>query len=199
MTFDIKKLEEYGVDTGVGIEYTGSEDKYILALKRYLKAYEGNRARVTKDLETMDIEDYTIIVHSLKSNSKMIGAGGLGCDFEALELAAKSGNTSMITKDTPDILARYDALIDGLRPLSDDEEEKSKSITADKARQVTAQLLDALDEYDDELSTELASVLSGYPFDEKYSDMLKKASGLIGDFMYDEAAELIRMLSEGIK
>ncbi|MBR5407049.1 MAG: hypothetical protein IK111_05315 [Lachnospiraceae bacterium] len=193
MDFDISKLEEYGVDPSVGIDYTGSKEKYIVALQRYLKSYESNRARVMTALEAMDIEDYTIIVHSLKSNSRMIGAGGLSSDFESLELAGKAGNTSVIVSDTPDILKRYDMLVEQLKPLGVDAgSAPAAELSADKAAKTAQELLDALDEYDDELSAKLASALTGYPFEAGQREMLDKAIAYIGDFMYDEAADIIR-------
>ena len=54
------------------------------------------------------------------------------------------------------------------------------------------ELLAALEDYDDELSKELAIKLSCYPFRITQSNKLTEASGYIDDFMYDEAAELIR-------
>ena len=199
MDYDISILEECGVNTATGIGFTGNRDKYIQALKRYYNSYESNRMRVTNALKAMDIEDYTIIVHSLKSNSRMIGAVELSLGFEALEMAAKAGNNSILMSDTPTVLNSYDILIKQLAPIGKaGDSASSESLNADEARKAANELLDALDEYDDELSAKLASKLSGYPFDETHSDMLKKASGFIGDFLYDEAADIIRQIIPAI-
>ena len=142
MEFNINRLEEYGVDPGTGIEYTGSHEKYINALKQYHKAYEDNRSRVVKALAAMDIDDYTIIVHSLKSNSRMIGAGELSTRFETLELAARAGNTSVLISDTSAVLDIYDTLIKQLAPLDEDDETTAASvISADEAHKTVDELL----------------------------------------------------------
>ncbi|MBR4719539.1 MAG: Hpt domain-containing protein [Lachnospiraceae bacterium] len=199
MDYDLNKLEECGVDTGVGIDYTGSRDKYIQALKHYYKAYESNRARLTQALSSMDISEYTIAVHSLKSNSRMIGAGELASRFEALEMAARSGNASVIITDTPAVLASYDILIKQLKPIGVDiETDTVNEITAEEAHKISEELLEALEEYDDELSARLVSRLSGYPFDTGKRDMLDEAREYIGEFMYDEAAAIVKDISASI-
>ena len=53
-------------------------------------------------------------------------------------------------------------------------------------------LLDALDEFDDELAKDLVRKLSGYPFRITQKGKLREAEDQINDFMYEEAAELIR-------
>lgn len=200
MYYDIKKLEECGVDTAVGIDYTGNYEKYIQALRHYYKAYESNRERLANALSSMDISDYTIAVHSLKSNSRMIGAGELAGRFEALEMAARSGNASVIITDTPAVLESYDTLIKQLKPIDEDTgTDATNEISADEAHKISEELLEALDEYDDELSAKLASRLLGYPFDTDKRDMLDKARGYIGEFMYDEAAAIIKDISAAIE
>ena len=200
MEFNINRLEEYGVDPGTGIEYTGSHEKYINALKHYHKAYEENRSRVVKALAAMDIDDYTIIVHSLKSNSRMIGAGELSTRFETLELAARAGNTSVLISDTPAVLDIYDTLIKQLAPLDEDDETTAASvISADEAHKTVDELLYALDEFDDELSSKLALKLSGYPFGDIEREKLDRVIGYISDFMYDEAADIVKQIATAIK
>ncbi|MCR5405407.1 MAG: hypothetical protein K6E88_01355 [Lachnospiraceae bacterium] len=200
MEFNINRLEEYGVDPGTGIEYTGNYEKYINTLKRYNKSYEENRSRVVKALAAMDIDDYTIIVHSLKSNSRMIGAGELSTRFETLELAARAGNTSVLISDTPAVLDIYDTLIRQLAPLDEDDETAAATlISAEEAHKTVDELLYALDEFDDELSSKLVLKLSGYPFGDKEREKVDKVIGYISEFMYDEAADIIKQIAAAIK
>ena len=57
----------------------------------------------------------------------------------------------------------------------------------------------ALDDFDDELSLELAKKLLGYPFRITQRDKLNEAIALIEDFMYDEAADIIRDIEPTIE
>ena len=84
-------------------------------------------------------------------------------------------------------------LVEQLKPLGVDAgSAPAAELSADKAAKTAQELLDALDEYDDELSAKLASALTGYPFEAGQREMLDKAIAYIGDFMYDEAADIIR-------
>ncbi len=195
MDCNIEALIPHGVDVRTGMDYTGSREKYVLALGRYRKAHEANRQRITDDLAAEDIEDYAIIVHSLKSNSRMIGAASLAGEFEALEHAARAGDASAIRRDTPGVLARYDALVRELAPFDAESGPAAAArISSSEASEIAEDLLAALEDFDDDGSLELVNRLSGYPFDEEGRELLKRAAGYIGEFMYDEAADLIRQL-----
>ena len=200
MGYDLSRLTEYGIDTDTGLGYTGSMDKYISALQRFYKSYEKNSEKIETALAGSDIENYMITVHALKSNARMIGASDLSAKFEALEMAARKGDRSEIDSATPDTLNSYEFIIKALEPIGTGEKiQAADELSAGEARKISAELLDALDEYDDELSASLAGKLAGYPFRLTQREMLKKAQALIGDFMYDDAADIIRDISETIE
>ena len=200
MGMDISFLDAKGISTKDGIGFTGNEEKYISALQRYFKGYEANRKSVEDLLASGDMDGYAIKVHSLKSNSRMIGAGTLGDAFEELELAAKAGDAATISEKTGPALALYDEVISAIRPVGEAETVKAAGeIGAEEARQTADELLAALDDFDDELSASLVQKLMGYPFRITQKGKLKEAAEMIGDFMYDEAAELIREIIPGIE
>lgn len=200
MDHDMNSLKELGINPDTGIAYTGSRDKFISALQRFYNSYEKNRAKVETALAGSDLENYMIIVHSLKSNAKMIGAVDLSSKFEALEMASKGGDMDTVVRDTPDVLNSYDFLIKALEPIGSAEKvTAADELSADEAKKVTEELLAALDEYDDELSASLAAKLSGYPFRLTQRDLLKQAADHIGNFMYDEAADIIRQIADTIE
>ncbi len=200
MEHDITKLAEYGIDTEAGIGYTGNREKYISALQRFYRAYGNNREKVENALAAGDIENYKICVHSLKSNARMIGASDLSSKFEALEMAAGSGDIEAIKAGTPDALSCYGSIINVLEPIGTAcEVHAADEISADEARKIAADLLAALEDFDDEASATLAARLANYPFRLTQKDLLKKASGYIGDFLYDEAAEIIDQIAKTIE
>lgn len=197
---DISWLNDKGISTSEGIGYTGSEEKYISALQRYFKNYESNVEAVKGFLNASDVEGYCIKVHSLKSNSRMIGAGALADAFEELEMASRNGDTAVMGAKTGYALEMYSDVIETIRPIGEMEAVRvSGEITADEARETAEKLLEALDEFDDELSAELAGKLMGYPFRMTQKSVLKEAMEHISDFMYDEAADLIRSIIPAIE
>ena len=198
--FDITQLEAFGIDTKTGLGFTGGKEKYLSALQRFYKAHDGNRSKVEAALGASDIENYTILVHALKSNAKMIGATALSTQFEELEMAGKAGDTDQISAKTKPALDAHTALVTHLKPLGEMEQVKAADeIGADEAKEVVSQLLDALDDFDDEGSAKLVAKLAGYPFRITQKSRLKEAADYIGDFMYDEAAEIIREIAAAIE
>ncbi len=72
-------------------------------------------------------------------------------------------------------------------------------ISADVARETVDKLLAALDDFDDEAAKKQARILSGYPFRITQADKLKEAVSFLEDFMYDEAADIIREIASAIE
>jgi len=197
---DITWLNETGLDTETGITYTGGNEKYISALQRFYKNYEKNRDKVKEFLDARDYESYMITVHALKSNAKMIGARNLSTLFETLETAARNKEIDLIEAQNMIALKEYDALIQKLAPIgSMGDVRAADEISAEVARQTVDKLLAALDDFDDEEAKKQAKILSGYPFRMTQADKLKEAVSFIEDFMYDEAADVIRQIAPAIE
>jgi HPt (histidine-containing phosphotransfer) domain-containing protein len=197
---DISWLAQAGLDTQTGIGYTGGQDKYLSAINRFYSNYTKNRDKIIEYRSAGDYENYMITVHALKSNSKMIGASALGSAFEALENAARNGDVQKIESDTDNALSMYKDLIEALKPI----EQMGDVTTADEisgkvAKETADALLAALDDFDDELSKELIKKLAGYPFRITQKNRLKEASDLVEDFMYEDAAEIIREIMPSIE
>ncbi len=197
---DITWLNEAGLDTKTGISYTGGQDKYISALWRFYKNYEKNRAKICEYLEAKDYESYMITVHALKSNARMIGARDLSTLFETLETAARNNETGLIEAQNAVALKEYGDLIQKLAPIGAmGDVRAADEISADVAREIVDKLLEALDDFDDEGAKELTKILSGYPFRLTQAEKLKEAVSFIEDFMYDEAAAIIRQIAPEIE
>lgn len=193
MEHDLATLIETGLDTAAGIGFTGNEEKYLSAIQRFYRNHEKNSAKIKEFYEAKDYENYCLTVHALKSNSRMIGADSLSRLFEELERAAKEGDTDTIERKTASALSEYACLAGKLEPVAGHTGiQPLDEISAEEARRTADELLTALDDYDDELSKELALKLGSYPFRITQSNILTEASGYIDDFLYDEAAELIR-------
>ncbi len=200
MNMDITWMKEAGLDTQAGISYTGNTEKYVSAVQRFYKNYEKNRTKVEEYFAAKDYESYMITVHALKSNAKMIGATILSGYFESLENAARERETATMEELTPLVLKDYAALIEKLKPIGEIEDVKAADeITGEEAKKTVEKLLAALDDFDDEEAKKLAGVLSGYPFRLTQATKLKEAAAFIEDFMYDEAADMIRQIATAIE
>lgn len=200
MGTDLTWLNEAGLDTETGMSYTGGHDKYISAVQRFFKNHEKNRNKISEYLDAKDYESYMITVHALKSNARMIGAQDLSALFETLEMAARNKDFDVIDATNATALREYDVLIQKLAPIESlGDVRAADEISAEVAKETVDKLLSALDDFDDEEAKKLAKVLSGYPFRLTQAEKLKDAVAFIEDFMYDEAADIIRQIAMTIE
>ena len=92
-------LENAGIHTADGIAYcAGNEEFYI----EMLDEFQGNASRKMEELERAfqeeDWKAYTIAIHTVKGNSKTIGADGLSEIALELQQAGEEGNIDFIRK-----------------------------------------------------------------------------------------------------
>ncbi|MBQ3842476.1 MAG: hypothetical protein II820_07275 [Ruminiclostridium sp.] len=195
----IQQLNELGLQTGSGLAYTGSEENYMETLVNYVNFCEGNIADIENHFKSGRLQRYMVAVHAVKSNSKMIGHTALFEAFRGLEFAARDGDTDYIAANNDNTLRLYREFVEKLSSIvTDGEKQAAPELSAAEAKETAAKLLEALDDFDDELSAKLVHALSGYPFAISDKEKLDKAAKLITDFIYDDAAELIKDLSRHI-
>lgn len=198
--YEFDDLKQAGVDVEAGMEFTGKDEKYLSAIQRFYKSYEGNSAKIKQYFEEKDLMNYSITVHAIKSNAKMIGAKALSELALELELASKNSEVETVDAKTDNFLAEYKKLIDLLQKYGEMERVKAPGeLDGEEARAVVEELLAALDDFDDDKAAELADKLRGYPFRITQKQLLKDAIDSIENFMYDEAADIIRILAKNIE
>ena len=110
-------LEIAALDHEKGLEYCGDAEDYLFALETYAESVEPKAAALEKSLEDGNIDEYVLIVHSLKSMSKAIGATGLSEKAKDLEQAGREGKTDLIKKDTEGFIREYRSLGEKLEKL----------------------------------------------------------------------------------
>lgn len=196
----LKLLSEIGLNTAEGIEYTGGVEKYISAVRRYHSNHDKMRSAVDEAFIMGNMGEYAIKVHSLKSNSRMIGADVLAGRFEKLELAAREGDRDYVNSNTREVMLLYGNLIEHLAPIGLPKESPVASqIDIESAKSLIDELIEALDDFDDERAKELAKKLYGYSFKNDQKSALDKAVDYINDFLYDEAIELAKQIKSAME
>ncbi len=105
-------LDAYGVDVEAGVENSDDPEVYI----ELLSAFHGSLEEKAKELDGYraagDWENYTILVHSMKSSLRLLGMGALGEDAQALEFAGRD-------KDIAFIDAHHAAFMEAYRSLKE--------------------------------------------------------------------------------
>ena len=101
-------LKEYGVDLTEGLRYCQNDEGfYKEILAEYASGADKKTAALDGFVESGDIKNYTIKVHSIKSGSKMIGADELSEKAKALEMAGKANDEDFISANHAGFIAEY--------------------------------------------------------------------------------------------
>ena len=182
-------------DIHVGLSYAGSEEQYVKFLKRYFSMIQGKTKRIKQCCEREDIEEYTMEVHALKSNSRLIGAISLADEAEYLEQCGMSGNIEEIKKKTPQLLKSFKALKELFSfIISKEEQEKGDlKISPEETKEVYKEIIEALEEFDIDTADYLLDSMMNYELSEAQSEYIFRAKKKVVDFAYDKAMEVMKI------
>ncbi len=125
---DISKLSEAGLDTAEGIRYSNGEiPVYRSVLGQFAREHDRKSLKLAEHYEKGQWEDYSILIHSVKSSARMIGAMKLSEAAAELESAGEKGDEAFIRKnhaDTMDLYGKVSKLIlDNVEGAADAEED----------------------------------------------------------------------------
>ena len=105
-------LESYGVDVEAGVENSDDPEVYLSLLEEFHETLEEKADELEGYRNEKDWENYTILVHSMKSSLRLLGIGSLGEEAQGLEFAGRD-------KDIPYIDANHTAFLEAYRGLKE--------------------------------------------------------------------------------
>ncbi|MCR4585130.1 MAG: response regulator [Lachnospiraceae bacterium] len=104
----LTKLKAAGFDTDAALIFcAGDEDFYTEILGDYADDSAGKTAELDGYLEKEDLKEYKVLVHSLKSSSKTIGATELSEEAKALEDASGKEDLTFVSEHHKAFTDRY--------------------------------------------------------------------------------------------
>ncbi len=114
----LKKLSDAGIDTAKGLHNCGGDESfYITILAEYARSAPEKIEKLGEYLKAQDMENYGILIHSVKSSSRTIGAVDLGETAYGLEKAAKAGQIDAVLGRHDAAMRDYSSLLDLIAPL----------------------------------------------------------------------------------
>ncbi|MBR4010550.1 MAG: response regulator [Clostridiales bacterium] len=120
-------LKPYSVDTDAGMKYCLNDFEFYKSLLVQFAAEAVDKIPlINRYYESADFKNYEILVHALKSTSKMIGAGVLSDKAKQLELAAKEKKEEFIKENHYPMMGEYGALYRGLSTILAEEIRETK-------------------------------------------------------------------------
>lgn len=171
------KLNVADLDTKMALLLLGNETLFWTVLKEYYESIPEKADAIETCFKNGDIKNYTILVHSLKSNSKQIGATALAKKAEYLEKCGNAGDIDTIREKTPELLDDYRGYILKLAEYFPEEEEEEEILMADdaKVRELLGEMKAALESFDTLLIEEVYGKMTKYEYSKKqkrYFEML---------------------------
>ena len=107
----IERLEKLGIDVEEGLKFCGGdEDFYLEIIGDYVKEAPDKIEKLTELLKEGNLKDYRVMIHSVKSASKTIGAMKMFEDARELEFAAGDEKADYVQEHHDEVMEEYKAL-----------------------------------------------------------------------------------------
>ncbi len=100
-------LKEVGIDPEDALNGCGGPKDYMDLLKVYYETIDTNASQLDYFHAIRDYDGYTVLVHSLKSSSRIIGAAKLGEEAQKLENAGKERDAAYLENHHEAFLREY--------------------------------------------------------------------------------------------
>lgn len=187
------------IDYDEAMKNCGSEELLVSVLSDYLEAVPTRSADIERYLSEGDFENYTILVHSLKSSSRLIGAMQLSKDSEELESlgdSAKKGNPwaiEEIRQRTPELISMYRSYYDKLMPLisNESDEDIRPEIDEDSLNEAYTAIRELVDAFDYDSADSVMFSLKDYRIPEGEIDHFEKVKRALAEVDRTEILNLI--------
>ncbi len=188
------------VDIKQGLLYSNNDYTSYLNLLRviYNDSYT-QIAKLNRFKEKIDLNDFRVTIHALKSVTASVGAGELSNMCRDLEMHAKDGDANYIKENIDNFIVRFDSFLRKIDTLLARENEmmvrgfnKPKTnLSESEIAATVSELIVSLDEFNADDAELYLKKLSGTNLDYEKTKAVDTAIEMIALFKYDEVKALI--------
>lgn len=187
-----------GIDTEKAIKNLGSESLFLELLGDVYKLMDEKCAQVTSYVSDNDLHNYTILVHSLKTTCRMIGAMDLGEEFFTLEKLGKENNLNQIQALTPGTLQAFRDLKPYLAPFAASNNVTQVAFDKGAISRLLTTLADAIDDFDLGTAEDAIKQLHSYNFSDDLAAKIDTLDKFVANLDYDEAKSLALEIQQNL-
>lgn len=181
-----------------GLKNCGSMELYITAIKGFVFATEQGLKDIRCFYEEEDYKNYTIRVHALKSEARLVGALGLSERARRLEMASKEGRVEEIRENTEELLAVYEEVSDKLdRSFIRKKSDNCEMIDPAMFRDVLEEMGEFVGIRDFESIEGCMEMLSKYRMPESFEQQFRRLEKAIFEQDAEAIKEIIKSAGEG--
>lgn len=197
----IDRLRLSDMDLDDALQYSsGTVSDVLDNIRGYLTESAENRARIQKEYEDKNWNDFKIHVHALKSTSRVVGAIHMAFLAERMEKAAGGGDVSYIAENFENLMGEYAGLcmdlnrllaepkVQELAPAAAEEEQEDSSYL-EKVRE----LLLGVQEYDVDFE-QMRAFCNRYPGRQSLKKERMALAKAVEDFDYEAIGQMLQQI-----
>ena len=181
-----------GINYELARQYADDPDTLISTFRDFAEAIPENSQKIEDFWHEKDYNNYTILVHALKSSARLIGAQELSEEAKILEERGDARDGDFIDDKTPELLEHYRRYVKLLAPFAAAEEEKDLPVISEE------QLLDALkmierfnDAFDYDGADSIVETMKSFSMPTEFAPIWKDICKAESAFDHDRLAELL--------
>lgn len=185
-------IEIPGFDVEAAKGFFLSKEMYVETLHDYLESIPDIHGKIERFCAEGDIKNYTIVVHGLKSSSKLIGAMELSERARQLEECGHREDLDAIRQDTGALLELYRKYQNTIAEFFGDEEKpEGTQISEEEMKQSLQQLKDAAENFNMEAYFNWEKEMENVSVPEIYQEAWKGIKEAVRNVAFSETVERI--------
>lgn len=192
-----EKLRPFGIHLKQGLIYVEGElEQYVDMVKLFLRQSEARKEKMRGFLKEGNTEEYTIEVHALKSNGKMIGSRKMSELAYEMEIQGRNGKLEYLRQNHAKLEEGWEELEQGLRILMEEQqktvmEETVETMTPEEVQVRVERLRNAIEEMDVEAAQEELETLLCGEMEQSQKERFMQVRNCLEEFSYQEALEIL--------
>ncbi len=202
-------LQQGGIHTASGMQYCRDDRVfYEQMLIKFAKDAARKEAEIDGFFRQEDYENYAILVHSLKSTAKMLGADSLSEDAKAAEAAAKAHDADYIRAHHAELMDTYQQVTQHILHVFDLAEESTSQPTGEDRTEISkeellkclSELKEGLETFEMDKAEKLIEEISKAVYDgTSVGKLLDDVRCKVEDFEFTAASEQVEALIGSVK
>lgn len=193
-----KEISIEGLDVQAGIQNCGSKEMFLQVLGDFYELIDMKSACIEDYLATHKLREYTVEVHALKTNARMIGAHALSKKFFELEQLGNAEQEEELKEKTPGVLTEYRSLKAPLEPFRHYTDGEKKAVTVEEIVDALDSMCESVNQFDLDGVDSAMEQLGQYEIPEQCEEQIKQLGALVADVAMDDILVLAEEIKERI-
>ncbi len=200
-SYKLKSLEVKKIDYDMALTNCGDEDMLKEIMENFLISIDARYEALKQYYEEEDIKNYVILVHSIKSSARLIGAMDISNRAAYLEEMGNKGEKETINKLTPDFLndlLELKVRISSILGEDKDSDNAKKEIDVKSLKEAFRSLHELVEAFDFDGVDSIMDMLEKYAIPSEYEDIYNSLIPLVAAVDIDGINKLLDSVKDKV-